>query len=240
MKKVILIVLAVLLALGAIIIGAVFLFKANTNKTPDIRTTPIPQTLDISAAPTDTTVQGTPIATADATEKADEKTAMLFGTSYPAETFRSKEKYLTADGLTVALQRKTFYKNENGEVLYTALIEKDKMAVYDAGGTLLYYSGSEKVQADYTTEAIHWFYRDGKLACAELCFYDEDNTGAAYYDAAGNLLCVQTEIVSADKKDGVQIDNVYYDSNFTQIDEATFRALLPQIGVNEFLYVNWG
>ena len=240
MKKIILIVLAVLVVLGAAGAGAFFLLKHNKKSPPDIRQTPIPQTLDISSAPTATSVQQTPVQTSAATEKAADSSAMLFGKTYTSETFRSKEEYKTSDGLTVAAQRKTFYKNENGEVLYTSLIEKDTMAVYNADGVLVYYSGGDKPQTDYTTESVHWFYRDGKLACGELCFYDGDNTGTAYYSADGSLLCVQTEIISADKKNGVQIENVYYNSSFEQIPEEAFRALLPQADENDFLYVNWG
>ena len=170
MKKVILIVLAVLLAAGAVVTGAFFLFKADKKAPPDIRRTPIPQTLDVTSAPTASSVQDTPVQTSGATEKTNDGTAMLFGSTYPAESYRSEEKYTTDDGLETALQRKTFYKNQNGEVVFTSLIEKEKMAVYDADGVLVYFSADDKPQTDYTTEPVHWFYKDGTLACAELCF----------------------------------------------------------------------
>ena len=239
MKKVICIIVAVVVAAGAVTAGCVYWFSTR-KKAPDIRDTPIPQTIDISSSLTNTNVADTPIDTSGATEDSNETTAMLFGVRYPAQMFRSAQTYLNADGIETAVQRKTFYKDENGSVLYTSLIEKEEIAVYDASGAAVYYSGSYKPEADYLTEPVHWFYRDGKLACAELCFYDGDNNGVAYYNADGTLLCIRTEIFSADKKDGVQMDTVFYGNDFTPITEDAFRALLPQIDADAFLYINWG
>ena len=239
MKKILCIVLAALVVIGAAVGVCIHLFSAKKSP-PDIRDTPIPQTIDVSSAPTETDAAQSPIDTSKATEASDETTAMLFGARYPAQVFRSAETYLNADQSETAVQRKTFFQDETGSVLYTSLVEKETMAVYNASGVAVYFSGSYQPEADYLTEPVHWFYKDGALACAELCFYDGDNNGAAYYDANGALLCIRTEIYSVDKKDGVQMTAVFYDSDFTQITEEAFRALLPQTDADEFLYVNWG
>ena len=238
MKKIICIILAVLVVIGAAVAICFYLFSAK-KRMPDIRDTPIPQTIDVSSALTETDIASCPVDTSDATVRSQEETALLFGVRYPVQAFHSEKTYLSASNIETSIQRKTFYEDENGTVLYTSLIEKENMAVYNASGVAVYYSGSYKPEADYLTEPIHWFYKDGVLSCAELCFYDGDNNGVAYYDANGNLLCIRTEIISVDKKEGVQMSTVFYGNDFTEITQEAFSALLPAVEEDAFLYVNW-
>ena len=237
-KKLIAVVCAAAVVIGAAVAGIVLYQKKKADTPPDIRDTPIPLTIDVTSALTDTALASTPIRTNEAQAKTEEDSAVLFGQKYRAQVWKSTRTIRTADNVETAAQRKTDYLDANGDLVYTSLFAENETAIYNASGVAVYSSGIFKPEADYLTEPVHWFYAGGALACGELCFYDDENTGVAYYNAAGTLLCVRTEIFKVEG-DSVQMLTVFYDRNFEEISEDDFNALLPRTDADAFLYVNW-
>lgn len=221
-------IIAVLCAAAVVIAAAVVVTVFVLRDPPaDIRDTPIPQRIETASALQTASMDESPIRLTDVELSDAEDSALLFGKRLPARVYKSD-----------ADDRKTEYLNDDGSVAYTSLKSGDDVAIYDAQGQAVYSSGTYKVDTDYLTEPVHWFYRGGALACGELCFYDGDNNGVAYFGADGALLCIRTEIVSVE--DGkMKMINTWYDDQFEKITENAFRAAVPLTDADAFLYIEW-
>ncbi len=238
-KKTILIlciVLAVVLAAGGITAHH-FLAKPQ-HREPDMSKTPIPVSIDAKPVLPAQTLQDA-AAVRSGLQSDPAASAPLFGKSYPARVLKSADTYTDENGLSLPAVRWTEYLDENGKTIYTYVIKKEQQAVYAADGTVVYSSDAYRPDADYTTEPMRWFYSAGKLACAELNFYDGENNGSAYYDANGKLLAIRTEYASTGKDGNVTLEHMYLDGAFVMIEEEAFRALIPQTDAPAFLQINW-
>lgn len=253
-KKLIVIVCAVIL-IAAVAVPTALHFAKKDNASPvvtapDAQTSTtkvpaepvlLPQTIETDSALQSATLDDAPIRTDDAVKsKPVSEQAFLFGRSYAARVWRSAETYTGVDGVEAPAQRKTEYLDADGNVQYISLHEKDDMAVYSANGQILYSTGAYKIEAAFTTEPVHWFYKDGRPVCAEVCYYNADgtDTGAAYYGADGALLGRRGEVFRTEEDD-VQMQTEYRNAQENTITEDAFLALLPQTDADDFLYIQW-
>lgn len=238
------IIIAVCAAVCVAVAALVIVLKTTATKEPthgDIQDTPLPVSIDISSAKdAPAKLRDVKIHKEDLPNTETEDNVTLFNKNYSVTSYNSTETFINDNGVKVAKNRYIEYFGENKELLFTSVVPDGCSNIYDKTGKLIYSDGNYTPEASYDAEPVHWFYKNGKLAAAELFFYDLDdrNVGAAYYDGDGNLLGTVTEVYTHKGKDLV-IKHAYYDSAFAPIEQADFESLIPQVDAPDFFYINW-
>ncbi|MBQ3150153.1 MAG: hypothetical protein IJB86_02780 [Clostridia bacterium] len=235
-KIVIAVSLAVIVVLSAV--TAVFFVKNNDKSLK----TPIPDSIDTSATSL------FPVALSDyeikkeSLNKSEEsEVSALYSETYKLVSYSSDTTFITATGLTAPVNKiNEYYAEESEKLAYTVVIEKEISATYNANGNVVKITSDYAPKTDYDTENVSWFFKDGKAVLAEMSFYDKSgNFGTAYYSADGSLLCVVTEIYTADDSGVPTIEYTYYNSSFEITTKESIMSSLPSTDADSFLYINW-
>lgn len=240
MKKKTIVIVCIILAvvLGAGGFTAYHFVAPKKRHEPDLRKAPVPITVDVEPVLLAESLEEAASLKAGLTEK-DTKTAMLFGQSYPAKVLQSNETYKDSTGIMLPTMRWTEYFDANGAVLYTYIIRQEQQVVFDADGKIVFSSDGYTPDANYEAEPMRWFYKDGKVALGEMSVYSGEDSGCTYYSADGHLLGARTEYPTVDKDGSVQVELLYFDGSFVQIEKDAFDALIPPVDVPAFLQINW-